>query len=594
MSDVQLHGVRTTESISGTVAVVEQSSSVMSIFGTSELLEPGDFYHYSNGDDLKAAVGDGSIRDAMHRIFGSYVSNNSVVVVPLGKPGDFEEPEYPVHSGVSFSSSTATIYLDEGAQLPVTIWNAPGLETTFTSDDELVATVDVDGVVTPVAAGSCVITLEVPFGDAPLSKESMSYTLTIEETRPDESVPNGATLSSSDADGYVGTAGAFGADGSIITLDNPMGLSVQYECSNESIALIDATTGDVTPLMDGDVTITMTLVGKEIDGVLYDSSVLTYNLSVMTIADPLLAAFIEALPLLRKCYQRLGFSPKLHLAPGILHKPGALGQADAAIKSIRGMWFADPPANVTTWEEARAFKNQYTSQRIVMGWPRPFVLDETTGAQKADWLAPSLAGLAAMVDKNLTGDTLIDTGYWCSPSNYLLPDVVSPTIELEYIYNDPDTEVNYLNQNGIVTLVNRGGWRAWGNYSSAWPDTSNALSFIAWRRTMDVIEESIEIVTQQFLDKPMFDSPTNFNSTIAGRVRDTVNDYLASKVGQGLVFYSIEILAADNPLASLQKGVIVYRYKGTPPVPMQQVEYKAEVYVEGLEKAFNQMLGSTS
>lgn len=594
MSDVQLHGVRTTESISGTVAVVEQSSSVMSIFGTSELLEPGDFYHYSNGDDLKAAVGDGSIRDAMHRIFGSYVSNNSVVVVPLGKPGDFEEPEYPVHSGVSFSSSTATIYLDEGAQLPVTIWNAPGLETTFTSDDELVATVDVDGVVTPVAAGSCVITLEVPFGDAPLSKESMSYTLTIEETRPDESVPNGATLSSSDADGYVGTAGAFGADGSIITLDNPMGLSVQYECSNESIALIDATTGDVTPLMDGDVTITMTLVGKEIDGVLYDSSVLTYNLSVITIADPLLAAFIEALPLLRKCYQRLGFSPKLHLAPGILHKPGALGQADAAIKSIRGMWFADPPANVTTWEEARAFKNQYTSQRIVMGWPRPFVLDETTGAQKADWLAPSLAGLAAMVDKNLTGDTLIDTGYWCSPSNYLLPDVVSPTIELEYIYNDPDTEVNYLNQNGIVTLVNRGGWRAWGNYSSAWPDTSNALSFIAWRRTMDVIEESIEIVTQQFLDKPMFDSPTNFNSTIAGRVRDTVNDYLASKVGQGLVFYSIEILAADNPLASLQKGVIVYRYKGTPPVPMQQVEYKAEVYVEGLEKAFNQMLGSTS
>ncbi|MDG2564415.1 phage tail protein [Vibrio parahaemolyticus] len=594
MSDVQLHGVRTTESISGTVAVVEQSSSVMSIFGTSELLEPGDFYHYSNGDDLKAAVGDGSIRDAMHRIFGSYVSNNSVVVVPLGKPGDFEEPEYPEHSGVSFSSSTATIYLDEGAQLPVTIWNSPGLETTFTSDDELVATVDADGVVTPVAAGSCVITLEVPFGDTPLSKESMSYTLTIEETRPDESVPNGATLSSSDADGYVGTAGAFGADGTIVTLTNPMDLSVQYECSDESIALIDATTGNVTPLMDGDVTITITLVGKDIDGVLYDSSVLTYNLSVMTIADPLLAAFMEALPLLRKCYQRLGFSPKLHLAPGILHKPGALGQADAAIKSIRGMWFADPPASVTTWEEARAFKNQYTSQRIVVGWPRPFVLDETTGAQKADWLAPSLAGLAAMVDKNLTGDALINTGYWCSPSNYLLPDVISPTIELEYIYNDPDTEVNYLNQNGIVTLVNRGGWRAWGNYSCAWPDTSNALSFIAWRRTMDVIEESIEIVTQQFLDKPMFNSPSNFNSTMAGRVRDTVNDYLASKVGEGLVFYSIEILAEDNPLASLQKGVITYRYKGTPPVPMQQVEYMAEVYVEGLESAFNQMLGSTS
>lgn len=594
MSDVLLHGVNTVESISGPITVVEQSSTVMSIFGTSELLEPGDFYHFNNGDDLKAAVGDGSIRDAMHRIFGSYVANNSVIVFPLGKASEFPEPEMPKHSGVSFSTANATMYVDEGVLSPVVTWNAPGLTLTYSSDDETKATVDADGLVTPVAAGSCVISVEVPFADAPGGKETHSYTLTLEDSRPDASVSNGATLSSSEADGFVGVAGSYGADGAPVTLTNPFELSVTYEISDETIALIDPTTGEVTPLTDGSAVVTMTLTGKEIDGVLYESSVLTYNLEVITIDDPLLAAFIEALPLMRKTYNRLGFFPKLHLAPGILHKPGAIAQADAAIKKVRGVWFADPPSTVTTWEEARAFKNQYTSQRVVVGFPRPFVIDEITGAQKPDWLAPSLAGLTAMVDKNLTGDSTIATGYWCSPSNYLLPDVVKPTIELEYIYNDPDTEVNYLNQNGIVSLVNRGGWRAWGNYTSAYPDTSNALSFISWRRTMDIIEESIEITTMQFIDKPIFNAPTDFHSTIAGRVRDTVNDYLAGKIGQGLVFYSIDILAADNPLANLQKGKVVYRYKATPPVPMQQVEYQAEVYVEGLEDAFNQMLGGLS
>lgn len=591
MSDVLLHGVSTVESISGPLTVVELSSTVISVFGTSELLEPGDFYHFSNSDDLKAAVGDGSIRDAMHRVFNSYVSNNSVIVFPLGKASDFTEPELPSHSGVSFSSSSASIYLDEGAQVPVVTWNASGLETTYTSSDETVATVAADGTVTPLLEGTCTITVEVPFEDA---TESMNYQLTIAATRPDESVPNGATLSSSEADGFVGTLGAIGADGAPVTLVNPFELSVTYEIDDESVALIDPTTGDVTPLTDGAAVITMTLASKEIDGVTYAGSVLTYNLEVITIDDPLLAAFIEALPMLRKCYSRYGFTPKLHMAPGILHKPGARGQADAAVKYVRGMWFADPPSTVTTWEEARAFKNQYTSQRIVVGFPRPFVLDEVTGAQKVDWLAPSLVGLTAMVDKNLTGDPLIQTGYWCSPSNYLLPDVIKPSIELDYLYNDPDNEVNYLNQNGIVSLINRGGWRAWGNYSSAWPDMSNALSFISWRRTMDIIEEAIELTTLQFIDKPMFNQPTDFHSTIAGRVRDTVNDYLASKVGEGLVYYSIDILAADNPLSDLQKGKVTYRYKATPPVPMQEVQYQAEVYVEGLEVAFNKMLGGLS
>ncbi|WP_417883044.1 Ig-like domain-containing protein [Vibrio rumoiensis] len=592
-----LHGIRTIESLTGPISVIEVASSVIGVFGTSELAEPMQLYHTNNYDDAKKVFGQGSLLNAIRRVH-NYVPSNSIISIPLGKDSDFPEVPEPVTSGVTFSSSSASLFIDDGATLPITIRNLHAYPVVYSSDNEDIATVDADtGVVTPVAEGVANITATVTFNDGEADvDEAHVYSITVAQTNPDA----GKIVSPAQLGDSIATA-FLGANSQPNGLSNPYEQTAVWSIDDEAIALVDSADGTVSPLSEGQALVTVTLSPRsdyrytDDDGnevVIGDvaGATLTYVLTVSKVSDALLAAFMQALPLLRKAKQKFGFSSKINMAPGILHKDGAMGLAVSAISTIRGIWVGDMPETVSTPEEAYAWKQKYTSQRSYVGWPRPKILDES-GATVVDWYAPSLCGLIAQVDRNQTGQTIVpETGYWCSPSNYVMADVLGPSIELDYIPSDPSCDVNYLNVNGITTLMNHGGWKNFGNYSTAFPDKSDYLSFLSVRRTCDIIEESIEDVTRQFLDYPMFTSPTDIANTTCGRVKDTVNDYLRSKEGTALVYSSVSIDAGDNPLTNLMQGKIKYHYQMTPPVPMQSVEYEAEIYVEGLENAFNKLI----
>ncbi|MNH21076.1 Phage tail sheath protein [compost metagenome] len=207
-----------------------------------------------------------------------------------------------------------------------------------------------------------------------------------------------------------------------------------------------------------------------------------------------------------------------------------------------------------------------------------------------DWAAPSWAGLIAQVDKNLAG-IQGGSGYWCSPSNLKLGDVVGVEHELSFVINDRDTEVNYLNANGIATVINFGGLLAWGNRSTAFPNKTDPMTFLAWRRTADVIEESIEYFTMKFLDRPMFTRPDSLANTLLGSIQDSVNDFLRSKVGTAIIDGKCWITSADNPLDQLSQGRVKFRYRFTPPMMTEHIILEAEIYVQGLEDAFKKLVG---
>ncbi|EOG1477326.1 Ig-like domain-containing protein, partial [Vibrio parahaemolyticus] len=231
--------------------------------------------------------------------------------------------------------------------------------------------------------------------------ETLTYTLTVAQTNPDAGKEvNGAALSASKGVVYTGSPAK------PVELSNPNDLAVNYSSSDETVAIVDNGTGEITPLAEGVATITLELIGNAT----YQSSTLTYEVTVTAVSDALLAAFIDALPLLRKAGNKYGFSSKIHLAPGILHKTGAASLAVAAVKPIRGVWVGDMPEDVSTKEEAFAFKQQFGSDRYMPCWPRPLVIQDD-GSTQVDWFAPSLAGLMAQVDRNGTGDTIVsETG----------------------------------------------------------------------------------------------------------------------------------------------------------------------------------------
>lgn len=308
-------------------------------------------------------------------------------------------------------------------------------------------------------------------------------------------------------------------------------------------------------------------------------------------SDPLFGEFIQALRRIRTTQMVFGFLPKIFLAPGIIDKPGAANQAIAAISKTRGVWITEPPAG-STEEQAGAFANDISDYRGICYYPRLKVVRDN-GDVELDWAAPSYAGLMVQMDKNLTGENL-PTGYWCSPSNFKLIDAVGSEFDFDYFPNDFDCAVNQLNAKGIVTTINYNGIRAFGNRSTAYPFKTDTMTFISWRRTMDMIQEAIEKFTMQFLDRPMFTQPDDYANTLIGRVAESVNDYLREKIGESIVFGECFIKESQNPLSQLMQGKIKFHYKVTPCIAMEGVGYESEVYVKGLEDALSQLLGGNS
>lgn len=573
-----LHGVETVETVSGPVPVNEIASSIIAVFGTSDLAAPKQMVLTRTLDEAKAAYGDGSILETLRRVHTYYTPYNTVIGVPLGKDADFQTPDGKGPSGVTLGSNTAKAFIDDGAGLPVVMHNPNDLALAWSVDDEAVATIDAaTGVLTPIKAGEVTLTLTVTGNDF-FEGDTLTCTVTVAQTNPNAGkTATGAALTDATQTAYLGSVLA------LMVVDS-QGLPVIWRSSNPAIATVDAT-GLVTPIKEGIAQITAELAGDAN----WAPVTLTCALTVAKPSDALLAAFIEAVPLLLKARTKFGFNPKIGLAPGIMHKPGASGAVLPVARKIRMTWLADVPANVSTPEAARLAKQAMSDERIFCLWPRPKVLDADATATVA-WAAPSWAGLIAQVDKDLAG-IQGGSGYWCSPSNLKLGDVVGTEHELEFIINERDTPVNYLNANGIATLVNYGGWLAFGNRSTAFPDKSDPMTFLCWRRTADVIEESIEYFVMQFLDRPMFSRPDQLSATLLGRVQDSVNDFLRSKIGSALIDGKCWIEVSANPLASLAQGIIRFKYRFTPPMVTEHIMMDAEIYVQGLEEAFKKLVG---
>lgn len=573
-----LHGVETVETVSGPVPVNEIASSIIAVFGTSDLAAPKQMVLTRTLDEAKAAYGDGSILETLRRVHTYYTPYNTVIGVPLGKDADFQTPDGKGPSGVTLGSNTAKAFIDDGAGLPVVMHNPNDLALAWSVDDEAVATIDAaTGVLTPIKAGEVTLTLTVTGNDF-FEGDTLTCTVTVAQTNPNAGkTATGAALTDATQTAYLGSVLA------LMVVDS-QGLPVIWRSSNPAIATVDAT-GLVTPVKEGIAQITAELAGDAN----WAPVTLTCALTVAKPSDALLAAFIEAVPLLLKARTKFGFNPKIGLAPGIMHKPGASGAVLPVARKIRMTWLADVPANVSTPEAARLAKQAMSDERIFCLWPRPKVLDADAAATVA-WAAPSWAGLIAQVDKDLAG-IQGGSGYWCSPSNLKLGDVVGTEHELEFIINERDTPVNYLNANGIATLINYGGWLAFGNRSTAFPDKTDPMTFLCWRRTADVIEESIEYFVMQFLDRPMFTRPDQLQSTLLGRVQDSVNDFLRSKIGSALIDGKCWIEVSANPLVNLAQGIIRFKYRFTPPMVTEHIMMDAEIYVQGLEEAFKKLVG---
>lgn len=122
--------------------------------------------------------------------------------------------------------------------------------------------------------------------------------------------------------------------------------------------------------------------------------------------------------------------------------------------------------------------------------------DSATDAEILEPLSSRAAGLRAKVDwKRLLVEQL----------NQEIQGITGVERSLSAMIDDPQSEVNQLNENGITTIFNSygSGLRLWGNRTAAWPSVTHMRNFENVRRTGDVINESIRYFSQQYMDMPI-------------------------------------------------------------------------------------------
>jgi hypothetical protein len=281
---------------------------------------------------------------------------------------------------------------------------------------------------------------------------------------------------------------------------------------------------------------------------------------------------------LEDVYPRLQMAPGMVLASGYSHEPTVKAALVARAASINGVFKALVVVDLETDEyqvadytEAVTWKtaNGYTDAGLVCCWPK-FKLG-------VDVLEASihLAGVANLTDANQGGGVP-----YISPSN--------KTLQIDGACLDDGSEVfltllqaNVLNGAGIVTALNWGGWKLWGNNTAAYPGTTDPKDrWISIRRMFLWLGNTQVLTYFGQVDSAM-------NRRLIDSVVDSSNIWLNGLKAQGAILAGETLFAeADNPLTSLLAGRVKFRTYWTPPPPAEKIEFVNEYDTAALAALF--------
>ena len=272
------------------------------------------------------------------------------------------------------------------------------------------------------------------------------------------------------------------------------------------------------------------------------------------------------LELIGAIYPRLGVLPGIIIAPKYSTNTAVAAVMKAKAKLIDGIFKATAIADIDT-EEALSYtqasnvksKNNLVDTSLFVTYPKVAL----EGVQYH--LSTQMAALINQVDANNGGIPYV------SPSNH--------NLQCDSVVRKDGSEIwlqteqaNYLNGNGIVTAINSaGGWRLWGNRTSAYPSNPDVKdNFIPIRRMFNYISNSLVLSFWSRIDNPL-------NRRLIESIVTSANIWLDSLTAAGcLLGARVEFNANDNTTADLMDGILRFHIFMTPPSPAREIEWIQE------------------
>ncbi len=278
---------------------------------------------------------------------------------------------------------------------------------------------------------------------------------------------------------------------------------------------------------------------------------------------------------IEKCRSVVGIVPDLICAPGWSCNPTVASVMAAKAPSINGLFRAKAVVDLDTGTaddyskvlEAKT-NGGYTSEDMIVCWPMvrngDYIFD----------LSVIVCALIARVDSG-NGDCPYE-----SPSNKDVPLTGALTANgTEINLSLPQADIISVTD-GIVTVINNGGWTLWGNYLACFPKISDvAKMFICTNRTQDWLCNTFINTFWQYIDKPL-------TPALRDAIINAYNSWLNGLTAEGKLYGGqIEYIQELNPLTSLMAGIFRLDTKAASPIPAQQIDMHIQYSVDMLTAA---------
>lgn len=270
----------------------------------------------------------------------------------------------------------------------------------------------------------------------------------------------------------------------------------------------------------------------------------------------------------KNCRNLFGFAPKILISPGFITAKTVETALTTLAQSLelRAHVLVDVPVGTSV-------------SNMISGRGPSGSIDLRSSDERVHYCGPHLKreGVLEPFSQHLAGviaATDAERGYWHSPSNKPIAGIDGTELPIGWALNDPNCEANLLNAAGIITAVAGFGTgiRTWGNRSAAFPARQDILTFMATRRTVDMVDDAIEAYTLNHVDGPI-------GQVLIDAVLEDVGAFLRTMVSRKALFpgAKVEALPEKNPPVQLSAGQIVFTRTICPPPPAERITHETVV-----------------
>lgn len=376
------------------------------------------------------------------------------------------------------------------------------------------------------------------------------------------------------------------SDGTIKLPYEAIATSVKIKATEESTATLkegvdyelayegdDYITGDNDELVytPGALIITATA-----DGALKDAETAYVTYELVKPADVSQTNVVDAISKIDLVFPKYHIIPDIATAPKWSKTPLVATLLAAKMETVstifkRGVAYADIDTSaVTTYSEAPAYKNRnnLTANNLYLLWL----------LSKIDNLTFHTSTLAAA----LTAATDAETGNPSeSPSNLSIK-ATSTVLADGTEVNLQLAEANYLNQNGIATVLSfTEGLNLWGNELACYPaETDPSEYMLPVSRMFGWVGNTVLLTHWKKVDRKQ-------NRRLIDNVVDTTNIWLNGLTPDTLLAGRVETISAENPQTDVIAGKTTYHIFLAPCSPNREMDFILEYDADGAAAALS-------